>query len=804
MGQNLTGQQIKDTYQFLVQISGSNRDILTDGTGSLITNLDITSSFASQAGTSGLAVTASYALQAGTSGFAAQAGTAGFAASASFADQAGTAGFAVTASYAENAQGVPLALITASISDATITFTKFNSSSFAITVDNVASASYAGTSGYSVFAGNGFPYTGSAQITGSLGVTGSIGVQSGSFNGYVIDNLTTPTASDAVQHVVALSAADYGDILVPDPNTFYIINDATGSLILGNTIVSGSLTVTGTLDAPGLIVASASFANTASFAFQAGTSGFATSASFADQAGTSGFATTSISSSFAQTASFALNATPPFPFTGSAIITGSLSVEGTLVSGLGNASNTVANGGAAIATSGSNADGILTAVIGGFNNDTGNTEYSVIAGGTNNNVADGQNWSFIGGGENNSVNAGVSVVVGGTGNTVGGFKSGIFAGESNTVSNGSAAIIGGTNNTVSHTRSVVIGGNALATTATDQVVVPNLLISASGGGITFPDGTTQTTAGGGGGAAFPYTGSAEITGSLRVIGPQTGLLGDLQGITIYATQSANSLIGDILIGAQDPSINGLNTGIGINNVVIGSGEFLADLKGIRSGSGDSNVVLGGYGGIINKGSYNSILGGGVNTIEISGSTLANTVASYNVIAGGDLLDMGQRTSWSALIAGKSNQIQPASTNGCQYSAIVAGQTNFISGSDWSGIFTSRNSDITFGNYVTIVGGNNNTAAYASATSAYSAMIAGNGNTLSHTRSVVIGGTAISSSKNDEVVVPNLTVASTTGTAQVVINNYAALNFADDTAAAAGNVPLGGVYQNSGALRIRIA
>jgi hypothetical protein len=468
MGQNLTGQQIKDTYQFLVQISGSNRDILTDGTGSLITNLDITSSFASQAGTSGLAVTASYALQAGTSGFAAQAGTAGFAASASFADQAGTAGFAVTASYAENAQGVPLALITASISDATITFTKFNSSSFAITVDNVASASYAGTSGYSVFAGNGFPYTGSAQITGSLGVTGSIGVQSGSFNGYVIDNLTTPTASDAVQHVVALSAADYGDILVPDPNTFYIINDATGSLILGNTIVSGSLTVTGTLDAPGLIVASASFANTASFAFQAGTSGFATSASFADQAGTSGFATTSISSSFAQTASFALNATPPFPFTGSAIITGSLGITGSL-----SLVSPGASGGPGIVnfnsyySANSFASGFDATVmsLGAQINNQSNA-HGVAFGEQHTIQSFGYN-TFIGGGLGNAINSGAN-------------RSAILGGSSNTL-NGQldTAILGGTSNTVSHQNSVILGGSGLATTKNDEAVVEKFLISGS-------------------------------------------------------------------------------------------------------------------------------------------------------------------------------------------------------------------------------------------------------------------------------------------------------------------------------------
>jgi hypothetical protein len=39
--------------------------------------------------------------------------------------------------------------------------------------------------------------------------------------------------------------------------------------------------------------------------------------------------------------------------------------------------------------------------------------------------------------------------------------------------------------------------------------------------------------------------------------------------------------------------------------------------------------------------------------------------------------------------------------------------------------------------------------------------------------------------------------------QIELNNYASLNFADDTAAAAGDVPLGGLYHNNGAARVRI-
>ncbi len=46
------------------------------------------------------------------------------------------------------------------------------------------------------------------------------------------------------------------------------------------------------------------------------------------------------------------------------------------------------------------------------------------------------------------------------------------------------------------------------------------------------------------------------------------------------------------------------------------------------------------------------------------------------------------------------------------------------------------------------------------------------------------------------------VGGTTGT--LIISGYSVLNFPDDPSAATGGIPLGGVYHNSGALRIRIA
>ena len=46
------------------------------------------------------------------------------------------------------------------------------------------------------------------------------------------------------------------------------------------------------------------------------------------------------------------------------------------------------------------------------------------------------------------------------------------------------------------------------------------------------------------------------------------------------------------------------------------------------------------------------------------------------------------------------------------------------------------------------------------------------------------------------------VGSTSGT--LILSGYAGLNFPDDPSAATGGVPLGGIYHNSGLLRIRIS
>ena len=99
-------------------------------------------------------------------------GTASFASSsisASFATSALSSSFATTSissSFASTASFVGNSIITASVSSNTITFTKGNGTTFPITVATGSATSA-------------FPFTGSAIITGSLTVTGSLNVTTG-------------------------------------------------------------------------------------------------------------------------------------------------------------------------------------------------------------------------------------------------------------------------------------------------------------------------------------------------------------------------------------------------------------------------------------------------------------------------------------------------------------------------------------------------------------------------------------------------------------------------------------------------
>ena len=127
MSRDLTNLYIDETFQYLTQISGSNQDILLDGVGNRITELDIT---ASNAVSSSYALTASYALN------SVPQVSASYATSASYALNADNS---ISASYSVTAVSSSFANVSISASYSNVADTSI-SSSYALTASYAESA----------------------------------------------------------------------------------------------------------------------------------------------------------------------------------------------------------------------------------------------------------------------------------------------------------------------------------------------------------------------------------------------------------------------------------------------------------------------------------------------------------------------------------------------------------------------------------------------------------------------------------------------------------------------------------------
>ena len=186
-----------------------------------------------------------------------------------------------------------------------------------------------------------------------------------------------------------------------------------------------------------------------------------------------------------------------------------------------------------------------------------------------------------------------------------------------------------------------------------------------------------------GGDPFPYTGSADITGSIELTG----------GPLLYNT-----------------------TGGTLNTI---------------TDTTEGHFILGGYLNTISNGSAD--IGHGI--LSSYNSTVSST--AYNCV-------------------------------------IVGGNTCTISGGSSNGAFAASSATISSTQGINaIVGANTSTI---SGTATRSSIVGGNGNTIGgHDRSVILGGSSLSTSKDDEVVVPNLT------TNGVVKQNVTALSITSNTA-----------------------
>ena len=340
MGRNLGPLNIKDSYEGLVQISGSARDTLTDGSGSVITLLDISSSYAisaSHALNSDVAISSSYAL---------------------------TASFALNSSASQSLQQVTnVGNITTNNIQAPVFFTTVSTG-----IDEVSvSLETLGPDEPFILANSSKVLEFDSAISSSKFAVYDVDVQTA----LTASGLKYPTADGTVGQVMTtdgagnltLAASGGGSV---NTGSFYLsssVVDATATFNQGDGSTE-SLTINNVANAVSASYAlSASFATTASYALNAGTTtdtgSFYISSSVVDATATfnKGDGTTdsltinnvanavsashaissdtSISASYALSASFATNALSAsyapggaaFPFTGSAGIDGNLDMN---------------------------------------------------------------------------------------------------------------------------------------------------------------------------------------------------------------------------------------------------------------------------------------------------------------------------------------------------------------------------------------------------------------------------------------------------------------------------------------------
>lgn len=297
------------------------------------------------------------------------------------------------------------------------------------------------------------------------------------------------------------------------------------------------------------------------------------------------------------------------------------------------------------------------------------------------------------------------------------------------------------------------------------------LTLAAGTGISITDNglDTITVASTGGGAAGLINGtglnsliSSPALTTNPALAPNTGSIALGENATINPGNGYQIAIGQNSFAGNWSGISlGRNTvGTGQYAVAIGqdahatASQCVAISYNTKSQGSFSTVI--GTGNRVTGGQNNSIIGGGNNLIPDGQGNTA--VGSFNLS-----FPAGQNDN---VAVGRINNFGANTSN-----SVAIGLISQVDSNSGDSVAIGRDAVVTSGSPNSVSVG------------AYSRVTAAN--------ATAIGANAIAANSG------------WTATPQLEITNYASLNFADDATAAANGIPLGGIYHNAGALRIRI-
>jgi hypothetical protein len=243
---------------------------------------------------------------------------------ASFANNTTSASYAATASYLSNY--IPPFPFTGSAGISGSLVVNGNITAQTLIVQTVTSSVdfVTGSTRFGSIVSNTHQFTGSVTMSGSLAVSGPSSATLFMNPQTLGDNVVIPSGYNAL----VLGPVDMSSsIEVGSGSNLIILENFTNLATTGSNNFTGNQTITGSLNVTqgitGSLLGTASFANTST------SSSFATTASFSlNVPVTSSYANNATSASFATTASYLTGYISPFPYTGSAIISGSLEVTG--------------------------------------------------------------------------------------------------------------------------------------------------------------------------------------------------------------------------------------------------------------------------------------------------------------------------------------------------------------------------------------------------------------------------------------------------------------------------------------------
>ena len=414
--------------------------------------------------------------------------------------------------------------------------------------------------------------------------------------------------------------------------------------------------------------------------------------------------------------------------------------------------NSTANGLNSLALPGATTNAIYSIAggIGSLSN-----AHSSVALGNNNNIVEDQGVGHIALGRNNNVND-IAVADPGNGNfalgnlnTISGSVGAIGEQNNYQITNGGVgrkAIVVGNNNTGSGIGSILVGNDLTGIAAANQLIL----------------GGTQTT-------RIHNSSNVEIA---RFTNTQIRFVNGLS-ITNNIANQTTVPAGSLIVGPYNPQQSMNNASVG--SIIVGDGNQMqnATYSGIL---GQSNILDGtgatasvrshiiGYNNDM-TGTYSSFIAGGNSSVTTTNNGFS--LGFSNSLAGQD----------SMFAFGENNQGPTGATD--RNSFMIGGQ---LVGSD-------KTMNLGFRNNTAEYPANDRDNGLGDVTFSVSTGLSTNtnSNALLITEGGINGGSP---------VVPQVP--------RVILPTVVQFNFADDTAAAAGGIPVGGLYHNAGVLRIRIA